>query len=112
MIIKAFVAVVRPLLRDAEIIVLGITIVLLLGLGSLFYHQHEGWSLVDSLYFCFMTMSTVGYGDLTPSSDTSKLFTIAYTALSVGLFILFATKIATVHLQETMNRGKNTLLKK
>ena len=112
MVIKAFVAVIRPLLRDVEIIVLGTSIVLLLGLGSLFYHQHEGWSLVDSLYFCFMTMSTVGYGDLTPSSDASKLFTIGYTALSVGLFLLFATKIATVHLTETVNRRKNTQSKK
>jgi hypothetical protein len=47
----------------------------------------EGWSVVDALYFCFMTMSTIGYGDLVPTTALSKIFTIVYSFLSIGLFV-------------------------
>ena len=35
----------------------------------------EKWSLLDALYFSCVCFSTVGYGDLCPSTATSKLFT-------------------------------------
>ena len=33
---------------------------------------------IDSLYFTIVTISTVGYGDITPSSSGMRAFTIAY----------------------------------
>ena len=44
--------------------------------GTLFYSNVEGWKLLDSAYFCVMTLTTIGYGDLHPTTDLSKLFTI------------------------------------
>jgi len=29
----------------------------------------EGWSFVDSVYFSFISLSTIGFGDLVPSND-------------------------------------------
>ena len=29
----------------------------------------EPWTIVDALYFCTVSMSTVGFGDFSPSSD-------------------------------------------
>ncbi len=37
-------------------------------------------------------MATVGYGDLTPTTDISKIFTIVYTFLSIGAFVAFTAK--------------------
>ena len=34
--------------------------------GVLVYHWLEGWSYLDALYFCVVSLATVGYGDLTP----------------------------------------------
>ena len=43
-----------------------------------------------------MTMSTIGYGDITPTTDLSKGFTIIYTMLSIGIFAAVITKIVSV----------------
>jgi hypothetical protein len=47
-------------------------------LGTVVYHILEDWSWVDSLYFSTVAVTTVGFGDLTPTSDASKLFTVLY----------------------------------
>jgi voltage-gated potassium channel len=39
-------------------------------------------SLTDAFYFALVTASTVGYGDVTPTTDTAKLF--AMSALVIG----------------------------
>jgi hypothetical protein len=62
--------------RDPEF--RGLFFLLLLFGGTLFYRQAEGWSLLDSLYFSVITLTTVGYGDLYPTTDASKVFTILY----------------------------------
>jgi len=57
-------------------------------IGTVFYHWMEGWSYLDSLYFCVVSLGTVGYGDLTPTTPAAKLFTIIY--LINGIVILLA----------------------
>ena len=47
-------------------------------LGTVVYHILEDWSWVDSFYFSTVAVTTVGFGDLTPTSDASKLFTVLY----------------------------------
>jgi hypothetical protein len=34
-----------------------------IGVGTLFYHNVEGWRWLDALYFCVVTLVTIGYGD-------------------------------------------------
>ena len=36
----------------------------LLFTGTLFYWRFEDWSIIQSLYFCVVTLTTVGFGDL------------------------------------------------
>ncbi|XP_030387744.1 uncharacterized protein LOC115634263 [Scaptodrosophila lebanonensis] len=35
--------------------------------GTFFFALWENWSLVDGAYFCFVTLSTIGYGDIVPT---------------------------------------------
>ena len=57
-------------------------------IGTLFYHWMEGWSYLDSLYFCVVSLGTVGYGDLTPTTPITKIFTMVY--LVNGIVILLS----------------------
>ena len=49
--------------------------------------------LIDSWYYMFTTLSTTGYGDISPKSTLGRLFIvlcIAGTMLLLGYLILFA----------------------
>lgn len=48
---------------------------LLLGCGVVAYsYVFERWSILDSLYFTTVCLTTVGYGDVTPTTRSGKLF--------------------------------------
>ena len=42
--------------------------------GTMVFSVLEGWSPRDALYFCVTALTTVGYGDLVPTSSAGKLF--------------------------------------
>ena len=63
------------------------TIFLFLGLGTIVYHRLEHWSWVDSLYFTTYSLTTVGYGDLTPTTTASKLFTVGFLLCGVAAVV-------------------------
>lgn len=80
--------------RDPETRALVIlTLVMLVG-GTFFYRQAEGWTVLDSLYFSVITLTTVGYGDLSPTTPASKLFTIFYLLLGIGIILAFVNAVA------------------
>uniref|UniRef100_A0A6T7Q894 Potassium channel domain-containing protein n=1 Tax=Hanusia phi TaxID=3032 RepID=A0A6T7Q894_9CRYP len=45
--------------------------------------------LFDAFYFAFITLSTIGYGDIVPSNLYSKLFLVVFAFLGLGLFSTF-----------------------
>ena len=56
-----------------------------LGLGVVVYTHFEGWSVLQAVYFSVVVLTTVGYGDLAPSTQASKLFTCFFALLGIGL---------------------------
>ena len=45
------------------------------------------WSWLQSTYFAFVTLTTVGYGDFLPTNDNAKIFTCFYVLLSTTLLV-------------------------
>lgn len=69
--------------------ILALLAAILLSIGTVFYRIIEGWSWVDSFYFSSVAVTTVGFGDLVPTSDVSKLFTVFYILSGVAIITSF-----------------------
>jgi len=81
--------------------ILSMTIAIIL-LAALIYMAIEGWGFIDALYFTVMTISTVGYGDITPQTDLGKLFTMVYVICGMGIFVALVTRIANTVLRQSV----------
>jgi len=65
---------------------LGELVILVLALwlaGAVVFSWIEDWSISRSLYFCFVTLSAVGFANVTPQSLAGRVLMLAY--VSVGL---------------------------
>ena len=58
-------------------------IFLLIAFGTSGYMFLEGWSLGESIYMTFITISTVGYGEVHALSPAGQNFTVVFLVLSV-----------------------------
>jgi voltage-gated potassium channel len=64
--------------------------------------RREGWSTGDSLYFGFITATTVGYGDLRPRRGASKLLAVVLALLGLittGVLVALAVEAAAATLE-------------
>lgn len=73
--------------------------------GTVVYRLLEGWSLLDSLYFSVISLATVGYGDLTPTTPLSKAFTVLYVLNGIGILLALIDRIRVVRGAGTRARG-------
>ncbi len=72
--------------------------------GTVFYRFVEGLGWIDSLYFCVITLTTVGYGDISPTTNAGKILTMVYVVVGVGVFVALVTPTAQ-HLIDARKQG-------
>lgn len=78
---------------------------LLLVTGTVVYRYLEDWSWVDSLYFSVVAVTTVGFGDLAPSTDGAKLFTVVYLLAGVTIITAYLNNRFKYRAYERMDSG-------
>ena len=66
----------------------------MVALGSVVYRFVEDLSWIDSIYLCVITLTTVGYGDLAPTTTAGKLFTMVYVVAGIGVFVALVSTTA------------------
>ena len=59
-----------------------------IGVGTILFHRLEPWTWIQAFYFSVVTITTVGFGDLTPSTELSRLFTAIYILIGVSIGIV------------------------
>lgn len=92
-LLRLFQAIIRAWRMPAFRGALWLTLLLLLS-GTLFYRGAEGWSWVDSLFYSFMLMTTIGVESMGPQSDYSKIFTMIFAVIGIGVMISLVTMLA------------------
>jgi len=80
-----------------------ILIVYLLG-GACLFAGFENWEWATSLYFCVVSLSTVGYGDVTPSTNIMKIFTVFYIYFGIA----FVASIVGQLVGGAVSKGQST----
>ncbi|HWP61762.1 MAG TPA: potassium channel family protein [Candidatus Paceibacterota bacterium] len=89
-------------LKDPEFDALLTLVVIILGIGTYFYHLNEHWSWLDSLYFSVTALTTLG-SNLYPVTAAGKLFTMVYILIGIGVLLSFITYVAEHALEERKN---------
>lgn len=62
--------------------------------GAGVFAKVEGWLYVDALYFCDVTILTVGFGDIHPQNDVGRGLVFPY---SVGGIIILGLMVSSIH---------------
>lgn len=57
-------------------------------LGVVIFTTLENWSIIDALYYTVATITTVGYGDITPTNPASRLLATFYMMMTVPMILI------------------------
>lgn len=82
----------------------------LIFIGTIGYVMVEGWSAFDSLYMTIITITTVGYGEVHPLSNSGRVFTLFLIVGGVGTILYALNNAARIliegELQDMVGRRK------
>ena len=90
--------------HDPETKALPIVAAALVLSGTIFYWRVEDWTIIQSLYFCIVTLTTVGFGDLAPTTAGAQIFTIFYILTGIGVFVALLASIAEQYIAQKSER--------
>ncbi len=86
--------------RDPETRALPVIAGVLILTGTVFYWLTEGWTVVQAFYFSVITLTTVGYGDFSPTTAGTQIFTVVYILLGIGVLVALLTSIAQAYIKQ------------
>ncbi len=58
-------------------------------MGALLFGVWEKWEPLEASYFCFVTISTIGFGDLVPGSANFETTEDQYKMIFSAVYMLF-----------------------
>ncbi|KYN12597.1 Two pore potassium channel protein sup-9 [Trachymyrmex cornetzi] len=66
--------------------------------GAAAFSRYEGWSYFDSIYYCFITLTTIGFGDMVALQKDNALNKKPEYVMFALIFILFGLAIVAASL--------------
>lgn len=85
-----------------------IYVAIVIAIGAAIFHWLEGWSWLDSVYFVVVTLTTIGYGDFSPTTPLTKLITIFYGLNGVMILLVLFDVVRRVRRWEISDRPEET----
>nr|XP_022286405.1 potassium channel subfamily K member 2-like [Crassostrea virginica] len=74
-------------------------------LGTFFYMILEGWNFIDSFYYVFISISTIGFGDIVPGQPEYFLVSSIYLFLGLAL-VSMCINVGVDYLNVTIDKAK------
>lgn len=84
----------------------------LIAAGTIVFHYLEDWTLAQSFYFSVATLTTVGYGDITPTTDETRVVAALFILVGVGVFIAALTSIGSRYLSNQEHQLSDNLTRR
>jgi voltage-gated potassium channel len=75
---------VAAVLPDPETKALPVVAGALVLTGTIFYWHFEDWTIIQALYFSVVTLTTVGFGDFTPTTPGTQISRSSTSSLESG----------------------------
>jgi hypothetical protein len=101
---KALARAMAAVWRDPETKALPVVGAALVLSGTIFYWHFEHWTVMESLYFCIVTLTSVGYGDLHPTTGATQAFTVIYILTGIGIFVALLASVAERYIEQKSER--------
>lgn len=92
-----------PTIKRIRIALIGLLLVVTS--GTILFHAMEGDELIDSIYFTVVTLTTVGYGDVTPETPQGKALALVIILAGVGLFGLLLGSLTELLVEGQIRRA-------
>lgn len=73
-------------------------------IGALFYSMWENWSYFEAFYFVFISMSTIGFGDMVPKHPIFMMCSILYLVFGLALTSMFIN-VVQIKLSDTFKQA-------
>lgn len=80
---------------QTELVIIGIMLTLLvITTGASIFSYYEDWSYFEAIYYCFVTLTTIGFGDFVALSDYENPLGLGYVILSFSFFLFGLAVVA------------------
>jgi biotin transporter BioY len=63
--------------------------------GAAVFHELQKWGVLESIYFCFTSLSTIGFGDLQPKNEIGMYVASAYIIIGMAIVAMCFSLIQT-----------------
>ena len=74
-------------------IYIGLATIMTIIVGSFAMSYLEGLSAVDAAYFSVVSLTTVGFGDISPETTGGKIFVMGYLLVGIGILAAFVNNV-------------------
>ena len=103
-LILVFSRVPAALLQQLQVLRVSMLFLLVALAGTVGYSKFEGWEFSEAFYATIITMTTIGYGDYSPSTPLGRVFTIFLSLFAIGIGGYAVTSIASLVIEGNLNR--------
>ncbi|KAJ2848370.1 Potassium channel [Coemansia brasiliensis] len=81
-----------------------IVVVVWIGIGGYAWSKIESWDTITSIMFCMITITTIGFGNITTSKTYSRILQLIYGPLGILMFGLMLLNTRNVIIQITRSK--------